>query len=284
MKVDIHSSFINQFSTPFFYNSLLKFAERFSKIEPKAKCLQLYSDFYTEDSTYSYLDDEWIYYPLTVIYYKRDEWETVWVYWSRQTVGTQLQFSPFSVLEEVEINICNSVPQAFTDSIKGKEFVYYKNKQYAEPCIAIESNLAMENRGKFSQKFADVLAFQISKRLVEELGCENLNSKWSIEILLRDKTHRIDGKNYRRVELKNSIAHVIHLGVCWEGTYDVSDYVTDDNIVFNLTEEKFEEPTSSFEQIKTFVKNKGLDITIQMMLQEQYKNRQSKKESDKNNN
>ena len=258
MKVDIHSTFINQFSTHFFYKSLLNFAERFSQIEPKAKAIQLHSDYYTEDTTYSYLDDEWIYYPLTVIYYKRDKWEIVWVCWSRQTVGTQLQFSPFSVLEEVEINICNSVPQAFVDSIKGKEFVYYKNKQYAEPSFHIESNLAMENRGKYNQKFADVLAFQISKKLVEELGCEKLNSKWSINICLRDKTHKINGRNYRRVKLSNSIAFVKSFGVCWDGNFEVSDYVSNDEIDFCLTEEKFEEHISSFEEIKNFVKNDGL--------------------------
>ena len=73
------------------------------------------------------------------------------------------------------------------------------------------------------------------------------------------------GKNYRIVDLKNSIADTIQLGVCWEGSYDVSDYVTNNDIIFDLTEEKFEEYVSSFEKIKSFVKNNGFVINFDML-------------------
>ena len=46
MKVEIHSTFMDNLMTPFFYDSIKEFATKFNKENPEAKKLQFYSDFF----------------------------------------------------------------------------------------------------------------------------------------------------------------------------------------------------------------------------------------------
>lgn len=67
MKVEIHSTFMDNLMTPFFYDSIKEFATKFNKEDPEAKKIQFYSDFFLPDSKYPFVDHQYVYYPLTVI-------------------------------------------------------------------------------------------------------------------------------------------------------------------------------------------------------------------------
>ncbi|MBQ8392233.1 MAG: hypothetical protein IJX51_00525 [Clostridia bacterium] len=164
---------------------------------------------------------------------------------------------PFFSANEIDIELCSSVPRQFIDAIEGKELVYFRKSKYASPEIHYTDRKSI---GKFDQSFMDEVARQISMQLILLSGCE-LSPKWGIVMGERKITVNIDNKNYCEFTLSNSIAECIRIGVCWVGKSDVCDYVGKDSVEFQLTEYKFNERISSFEKIKEFIKNKGFIYT-----------------------
>jgi len=253
LKVEIHSTFMDNLMTPFFYDSIKEFATKFNKENPEAKKLQFYSDFFLPNAKYPFVDYQYVYYPLTVIYNKC-EWKTIWICWDNDESILSLKSIPFTTLKKVTICVCDSVPEKFINYVKNKKYVFIQDSRFVQPIIHTINPL--KNIGKINQNFVDVISQKISLKLIE-CGCEDLNSKWSLEICDTDSTHTLDGKNYRIVTLSNWQAECIQFGVCWSKEYGICDYIDDVNIDIDITEKNFDKRASSFSEILLFVKNNG---------------------------
>ncbi len=252
MKIEIHSTVLDALMTPYFYDSIKIFANEFSKSDNSIMKIQLYSDYFSANASYPFIDNHYVYYPLTVVH--KEKWEIVWIYWDNVADLLSIKEIPFSILQMADIRLCDFVPNNFENYIKKSKLVFKQNKHFAQPII--HTILPLKNRGKINQNFADTLAEQISIELIE-MGCINLNYKWSLEISDADTTHHINGKNYRVVKLKNSIAECIYLGICWNEKINTFDYITDDTKVFCLTEEPFDNRVCSLSDVCAFINNNG---------------------------
>ena len=258
MNIDIHSSVIDWLCSSELYNSLNEVVNRIAEIDGTVKKVQMYEDFLLPNDNYRFgkypfMDDNRIYYPLTLIH-RKNIWDIQWISWSRSNIRVQC---PFSLVEEEKLEICKEVPSEFIDAIEGKELVYFRKTKYANPEFPIQQRRSI---GRYNQSFIDEVARQISEELMALSGCV-LSPKWGIVMEEMHLTYEINKRKYRVFKLSTSIAECISIGVCWEGEYDVCDYIKKDSVKFQLTEYKFHEWVSSFEKIKHFIANKGFVYT-----------------------
>lgn len=253
MKFEIHSSMMNNVITSFFYKCIENFANEYEKIDPKAKKIQCYSDYFLSDGSYPFMNEEHVYYPLTIIY-GRGNWKILWIFWERNDSILSLKQIPFSILKEIEVSICTCVPQAFQEYVKDKKLAFFQNREFAAPVIHTIHSL--ETIGTINQNFVDVMSERISE-ILTALSGRTLNPHWSLEIYDTDSTYTINGKKHRVVHLKTWHAHCIQLGLCWDGDYDVCDYIVDSDIHLALTDEPFDKRVASFPDIILFMKNGG---------------------------
>ena len=82
MKIDIHSSYINNLiSSPFYKSASEQLPLLVKKRYPnKIRKLQFYSCFFSKDGNYPFADSKKIYFPLTIVLSDKT-WETVWISW-----------------------------------------------------------------------------------------------------------------------------------------------------------------------------------------------------------
>ena len=124
MKIDIHSSVIGWLCSSELYNSLNEVVNRIAEMDGTVKKVQMYEDFLLPDDNYRFgkypfMDDNRIYYPLTLIH-RKNIWDIQWISWSRSNIRVQC---PFSLVEEEKLEICKEVPSEFIDAIEGKEYI-----------------------------------------------------------------------------------------------------------------------------------------------------------------
>ena len=253
MKIDIHSSYINNLVSPQFFNCASEqlpdlVAKKYSN---KIRKLQFYSYFFSKNGSYLFVDSKKIYYPLTVVF-SNGKWETAWILWSREDVGEkQFAISPFSPLKDITFELCEDIDKRFQDAIEGKLLYYEQKKSLPNSVIRITN--ALETKGKICQAFADVLCQQIGGQITEMSG-KDLSPRWDIEILDTDETLAIKQRYLRRVVLKNGLAECIDLAVVWKETVDVSDFISTKDVNFLLA---FDDQHYSKDRLISFVNNNG---------------------------
>ena len=268
MKIDCHSLCVGAMMSLDFWDAFEPFAKELAKEEAKIKTVQLYSDFYLPDQTYPFVDEEWIYYPVTLIYGKKD-WKTQWIRWRREhlkkvVMVTDLQnhrkesgyFSPFWVDKTVVFEKCSHVPEQFSHSIVGKRLCFVQDPHEPVPVVF---DGVWKNRGKINDAFVEEMVHQVSSQLRKMAG-RGLSSRWEIRLSLKDPTVIKQGWHYRCVQLMTYYVECMDVGVCWKEPYDIGDAVKSGDVTFFLTEEQFgHHPVATFSSLTDFIKNEGFD-------------------------
>lgn len=255
MKLDVHSNMIGIFASKSFLKSIEDFAKSLVAEDKNIKKVQLYSDFCSPNGEYPFIYNDIVYYPATLVY-KSEKWKIQWICWNKNDIIKKVSTTfPYATVDTIDIFKCDIVPEKFNDMILNKTLFFSQKSNYASPEMG-EVDL-FRDIGKINTAFLDELSRQISEKLMELAECD-LSPKWSISISTIQETVSVDGVNYCLIELKNYNAECMSIGVCWNGNYDVCDYITRDNIKFELTEFKFHDGRiHSLEEISAFVKNGG---------------------------
>ena len=254
MKIDIHSSYINNLiSSPFYKSASEQLPLLVEKRYPnKIRKLQFYSCFFSKDGSYPFADSKKIYYPLTVVFSDKT-WETVWISWGREEIGEeQFKISPYSPQKDITFELCESVDKRFQDAIEGK-LLYYKREKNLSNSVIRTTN-ALETKGKVCQSFVDVLCRQIAPQIAK-IAEKDLSPRWDIEVVDKDQTHPVKQGYFRRAVLKNVIAECIDIAVVWKENVDVSDFISTQDVNFLLA---FDDQHYSKDKLISFVKNNGL--------------------------
>ncbi len=253
MKIDIHSSYINNLVPSPFYKSA---SEQLPLLMEKKylheiKELQFYSCFFSKDGSYPFADSKKIYYPLTVVFSDK-MWETVWISWSREEIGEdQFKMSPYSPTNDITFELCENVDKKFQDALEGK-LLYYKQEKNL-PNSVIRTANALETKGKVCQAFVDVLCRQIAPQIAK-IAEKDLSPHWDIEVVDKDQTVSTKQGYFRRAVLKNNIAECIDLAIIWKEAVDVGDFISTEDVSFLLA---FDDQHYSKDKLISFVKNNG---------------------------
>ena len=110
-------------------------------------------------------------------------------------------------------------------------------------------------KGQLNVSFSDEVARQISEQLIMLTGC-NL-SKWDITLLVEPGIVTINNTHYLCIEFKNQYADAMTGAICWEGDVKLTDYITNQDVAFSLTDFKITPRVNSIQKIIKFIKNNG---------------------------
>ena len=255
MKVDIHSNMIGVFASRGFLQSIEIFAKSLASEDKDIRKVQLYSDFCLPNGKYPFICNDIIYYPATLVY-NSEKWKTQWICWNKNDIMEKYStIFPYASVDVIDIFKSDVVPKKINDMILNKTLFFSQKSNYASPEIGAVD--FFRDIGKINTAFLDELSRQISEKLIELSGCD-LSPKWSIGISTSQETVSVDGVNYRLIALTNYNAECMSIGVCWKGKCDVCDYVTREDVEFELTEFMFHNRRShSLNEISSFVKNGG---------------------------
>ena len=194
MKIDFREGMlVGRLLSQAFRDGLSVYAEQLGMLDKKIKKVQMYGDYFLPDQTYPFMDEEKIYYPLTVIY--KDTWKIQWIEWDRLRIPEKAPyflpenyliktflFNPYFTMEEtLEIRTCHAVPEDFNAMIAGKNLVFIPQKNYAIPEIAWTQ---IYRRGRINQAFVDEISRQISEQL--NAAIDNSKSVNEINVLTGD--------------------------------------------------------------------------------------------------
>ena len=257
MKIDIHN--VSMLTSPQFYESLSGFCSQLCNemsLGRKIKKVQLYSDYYLPDGKYPFMNEEFIFYPLTLIY-SDNQWEIHWIKWSRAAIFSP-QHPPYYIKDVTPISSCPDISDEFNHFLAHKQLFFSQEKKFALPEVGIWGYMCL---GKINISFVDELSRQISRQLIT-LSKTNLSPDW--ELCMMDivyTTQVIDNVKYRPVCLKkNGIS--ITLGVGWKENFDVCDWVNSNDINFFLTERLFHPHIATLTQVADFIRDNTIATSI----------------------
>ena len=258
MKIDIHSETMYMMSREF-YDSISHFSNQLCNTMPagcKIKVVQLYSDYCLPDGSYPFRDEEFLFYPLTLIY-NNSQWKIHWIKWLRSDLSPRAT-SPWHTDKQVSIISCSDVNDEFNRFLEHKQPFFVQEKKFATPRAGA---WGYKCTGKINTSFVDELSRQISRQLMTLSGT-NLSPDW--ELCMEDisyTTQIIDDIKYRPVCLKKN-AYSITFGVAWKENFDVCDWVNSNDINFFLTDRLFHPHVSPLAKVVEFIHNNTLMTTI----------------------
>ena len=239
----------------FFHNQIIRdtvtpaFIESFNEVlVPKLLAeygsaiteIQFYEDHLASDLR---INGEF-FYPLTVVAGERVY--TKWIKWPVANYRHYDKFNPFSYKgsQPLEFTLLNEVSPEIEAKVKGK------SRYFGAKAMPIMLSAASDDKtflaGKFSQRFVDILAERITKRIEREFSiCELADSGVVLEIRFEPATymeHRLGSTTYRRISIKARACAPRDLWIKWtrldgNGSYTVSDDVDPDNIEFDIAED-----------------------------------------------
>lgn len=184
------------------------------------------------------------FYPLTVVAGERVF--TKWIKWLVSNYRNYDKFNPFSYkgAQPLEFTLLSEVSPEIEAKVKGK--ARYSNAKSMPVILSAASDEKTFLAGKFSQKFVDLLAERLTKRIEKEFSiCELADSGVVLEIRFEPATymeHRLASTTYRRISIKARACAPRDFWIKWtkldgNGAYTVSDEVDPDNIEFDIAED-----------------------------------------------
>jgi len=242
LKIVLHSCYINCTHSNYFTKGVLEILPELisNKHGTSVKYIQFYSDFYLPNNVYPFRDNEYIYYPLTVVF-KGDKWEVQWIKWQANKLligeytNTECVYCPMG---EVTVSLCDKVDDSFEKMICSKRLFFKQEKNNPSPYLASVCF------AEVSQFFIDALAVQFGSFFNNILEGA-INKEWDIRVkkgLPHPTSPRPDlspiskfgEKTYMLAWLCSQCAVTVPIAVCWKENVEPSDWVNLEDINFEF--------------------------------------------------
>ena len=229
------------------------------KYNKKVYKVQFYTDFYSRDKGYLFIDGKYSYYPLTVIFPNR-KWEVMWIRWitpePKELCGKYCIYPAWLPEEGVTYELCDDVPTRFKEYIIGKNLYGTQPNNLPLAVIKYEGLGRGEEIGVFSTPFADTLRTQVYEQLLKLSGTE-LTSGWEIYVTPARPMIKIDNISYLSVSISNKYAECYDIGVYWLEDVNTCDFVSNKDVTFHLTDKIPGIFTCTIEQTVKFIQKGG---------------------------
>ena len=233
MKVFTHSASLAYLLSTEMFNvlndTIFPLAEK--RYGKRISYIELYSDFFNKDESYMFYKDGVYYYPLTIVFRKNIH-DILWIEWTfdmgKQKYKSRLPF----LVTTPDVKICESVPEEFENAIKSMNLYYDKNDMMT--CYEMGEGVYYK-KGRLSQSFLDCMAIQIKDQLIALAGRELSLKRHCFRI--RDDIpvlQNYNGDYFAIASIIDKIGNSFSVSVSWKENYDMSDYVTNDDIHFTL--------------------------------------------------
>lgn len=242
-------------SADFFHNQIIRdtvterFIQSFNENLMPALC-DLYGDaslsvqLYEDHIADGYRVDGVFYYPLTVILPEGPHIR--WISWQVSNYRLYDKFNPFSYKgsELLTFNAEAEPPEQLVQKQEGRAICFDGVGMPLSVTAPVEDKTFLS--GKYSQRFADELSMQITRRIEEELSIVGLaESGVVLELPFAPGSfleHIVGNTTYRRILIKARGCAARDLWIKWtrldrKGNYTVADSVTEADILFELAEE-----------------------------------------------
>lgn len=259
MKIEFYHVCLDLYDSGTFkscvYEQIPKLIE--DKYDKKVDKVLFYTDFYFKDNGYLFIDDEYSYYPLTVVFPNRN-WETCWIRWKTtppfELFGKKCIYPALLPEEGVTYELCDEVPEGFKEYIKGKNLYgsHPKNRPWGTARYNVNKRMPNE-LGMYSMAFVDALCAQVTTQL-QQLTDQKLTSAWEISVESMAPMIKVDGVSYLRVCIMSRYAEYYYLGVCWNENIGTDALISTEDINFKLTDDVPGYHTSSIAKIVKFIK------------------------------
>ena len=222
--------------------------------------MQLYTSFLEPEKPYPFMKGKTAYYPLTIIF-KNGTWETMWIQWDTSNIPEKyIHFSPFVFGGDgIELKICESVDPAFQKQIEGKKLCHIQDKNTPVVAIRMVNNITPAKIQKISVWFQQELTNQVNGVIEKHTG-QRLDNHWDIAICAEDEIVRYKGKNYMKAFLVSFTACMMDVCITWEEDINLSDYMEEGDITFDLSETAPHFQPTDFERLRKFIETRGVDL------------------------
>ena len=238
MKIDFYHACFYNYATRSFIDSVKKqipqlIADKYSK---KVYKIQFYTDFYSKENGYLFIDGEYSYYPLTVIFPNR-KWEVSWMRWKTtppfEIHGQHVVYPALLPEEGVTYEMCEEIPKRFEEYIKGKNLYGAQPNNTPTACVKYHYNPG--ELGMYSQSFADAVRTKVYKQLLQLTGKE-LTSWWEISVNTLTPVVKVDGVSYLAVGVGNRFAEICYIGIGWKEDIGTDDFISTDDVDFQIVD------------------------------------------------